>query len=222
MSEPALAPRGVLWDLDGTLVDSTMLHFDAWRAVLAELGLGLTFDAFRETFGMTNASIVPRFLGHDPGPERTRALGDDKEARYRALVRRHGVTVPAGVREWLARLRAAGWRQALATSAPRGNVDALLGAAGLADALDAVVCADDVRHGKPDPEIFLAAAARLGVAPSRAVVVEDARAGIEAARRGGMKVIGVLASFDHLGGDIDVTALDRLPDDAFDRLVPRL
>ena len=85
--------------------------------------------------------------------------------------------------------------------------------------LDVIVAAEDVTHGKPDPEVFLTAAERLGVRPERSIVVEDAAAGIEAARRARMKSIGVNAR-STLGADVNVHSLADLPADEFDRLVP--
>jgi beta-phosphoglucomutase len=116
------------------------------------------------------------------------------------------------------RLRHSGWRQAIASSAPRANVTVMLEAVGIADLIDAVVSAEDVMRGKPEPDVFLAAAERLRVPPARCVVVEDAAAGIEAARRGGMASIGV-SRHGQLSGDVNVRSLLELDPEAFDRLV---
>ena len=137
---------------------------------------------------------------------------------YRRLVSVHGLRALPGAREWVARLRADGWRQAIASSAPRKNVDVMLAAIGLADAFDTIVASEDVGKGKPDPEVFLTAAARLGASPDRAIVVEDAAAGVEAARRAGMRVIGVVDV--SLPADVVVDSLADLAGDAFDRFCP--
>jgi beta-phosphoglucomutase-like phosphatase (HAD superfamily) len=94
----------------------------------------------------------------------------------------------------------------------------MLASVGIAEWIDAIVSAEDVSRGKPDPDVFLAAAARLGVPPARCVVVEDAAAGVEAARRGGMRSIGVNATVP-LAADVYVRSLDDLDDDTFDRLI---
>ena len=214
--------RGVLWDLDGTLIDSGELHYDAWREVLA--GLGRSFDrrAFANSFGKRNDTILRQLLHVDGSDAELAVIGDDKEERYRALVRRHGVPLLPGARHWLHRLKEEGWRQAVATSAPLANVDATLEPLGLRDHFDAVVSADEVGRGKPDPLVFLTAAERIGVAPARCVVVEDAPAGLEGARRGGMAAIGVLSGhFESLEADLVVPSLEALPEDAFARLVER-
>ena len=104
---------------------------------------------------------------------------------------------------------------------PRLNVEAILAALEIEPFFDALTSAEDVQRGKPDPQVFLVAAARLGVPPERCVVVEDAPAGIEGARRGGMRAIGVRSSHKDLRGDLVVDSLDDLPDDAFERLIGR-
>jgi beta-phosphoglucomutase-like phosphatase (HAD superfamily) len=119
-------------------------------------------------------------------------------------------------------LRRDGWKQALASSAPQPNIDAALSALDLGRLLDAVVSADEVGRGKPDPAIFLEAARRLGLPPGRCVVVEDAPAGIEAARRAGMRSIGVLSPHHaRLEADVVVPSLGALPTGAFEALLGR-
>ena len=112
------------------------------------------------------------------------------------------------------------WRQAIASSAPRENVDVVLAIIGLAGFFQAIVSAEDVTLGKPDPQVFLAAASRLGSTPSHSIVVEDAPAGIEAARRAGMPSIGVRRNGSPLPADLAVSSLADLPADAFSRLIP--
>jgi beta-phosphoglucomutase len=121
-----------------------------------------------------------------------------------------------GAGQWVQRLT--DWRQAVASSAPRLNVEVVVRALGLADRFGALVAAEDVEHGKPAPDVFLAAAARLDVTPARCVVVEDAAAGVEAARRAGMRSIG-LGPPDFAPADVVIQSLEELPPDAFARLV---
>src|ERR1051326_4364997 len=211
--------RAVLWDLDGTLVDSEEYHWQSWRDALAPEGLSVTYEQFLASFGMKNDPIMRMWPGDGYTVERARRIAEAKEADYRRLAQTHGLTPLPGAREWVARLKAAGWRQAIATSAPRANAAVMLDALRMTELFDAVVVAEDVRGGKPDPEAFLTAASRVGVDPPRAIVVEDAATGIEGARRAGMKCIGVNAR-KSLGADINVTSLVELPPDAFDRLVP--
>ncbi|HSL23622.1 MAG TPA: HAD family phosphatase [Vicinamibacterales bacterium] len=211
-------PRAVLWDLDGTLIDSAACHFDSWVEALRVEGVSITRRQFEEVFGWKNDRILARWLGAGAPPEQAARIADAKEALYRTLVVRRGVDPLPGAREWMARLRAAGYRQAIASSAPRLNIDCVLEALSWLGHFDAVLSGDDVRAGKPDPEIFLAAASSLSVPPRRCVVVEDAAAGIEAARRAGMRSIGV-GPASAAGADLGIASLDQLPDDAFDGLV---
>jgi len=211
--------KAVLWDLDGTLVNSEEYHWQSWRDALAPEGLAITYEQFLASFGMKNEPIMRLWLGAGYTPERAVRIAEAKEADYRRLAQLHGLTPLPGAREWVARLKATGWRQAIATSAPRANAEVMLGALEMTALFDAIVVAEDVSHGKPDPEPFLVAAARVDVQPARAIVVEDAVAGIEGARRAGMKSVGVNAR-QPLGADVNVASLVDLTPDAFDRLVP--
>jgi beta-phosphoglucomutase-like phosphatase (HAD superfamily) len=134
-------------------------------------------------------------------------------------VRRNGISPLPGVADWLHRLHQEGWLQAVASAAPRANIDAVLEALSSAHILQAIVSAEDVHRGKPDPEVYLTAAARVGVAPKRCIVVEDAVAGVEGARRAGMKSIGVRRDGKELPADIVVQSLDLLEPDAFEKLL---
>jgi len=215
---PAAGPRAVLWDLDGTLVDSEEYHWLSWRDTMRAEAVDLSYERFLASFGQRNDRILAGWLGPDADPDRLRRIGDAKEQEYRRLAETRGLAPLPGAREWLSSLRAAGWRQAIASSAPRLNVETMLRVLNLASFLDAVVSAEDVTRGKPDPEVFLTAAARLGVPPSRCIVVEDAAAGVEAARRAGMRSVGVSRS-GALEADVFVTSLADLAADALERLL---
>lgn len=211
-------PKSVLWDLDGTLVDSEEYHWMAWRDTMAVEGVTLTHPEFLKTFGLRNDSIVPQFIPAAT-PERIDKIARAKEQFYRRLVRKGGLDPLPGARYWTERLALDGWQQAIASSAPRENVDTVLAVIGLASCFQAIVSAEDVTLGKPDPQVFLAAAQRLGSAPAQSIVVEDAPAGIEAARRAGMPSIGVRRNGSPLAADLAVSSLADLPPDAFSRLL---
>ena len=210
--------RAALWDVDGTLIDSSEYHWLSWRDALAAERFPITRERFAETFGQRNDEILRAYFPAYT-PEEIARVGDAKEVRYRALIRERGIELLPGVRRWLDRLRRDGWLQAVASSAPRLNLEAIMSALGLEDYFAAVASAEDVTAGKPDPQVFLAAARKLSVAPSACVVVEDAPAGTEAARRAGMRSIGVLSSHAELRADIVVRTLEELPDSAFDDLL---
>ncbi|NLE95657.1 MAG: HAD-IA family hydrolase [Dehalococcoidia bacterium] len=209
----------VLWDLDGTLLDSRELHWLAWRESLAGEGLSLSREKFDASFGQRNDASLAAWFGLTAAGVDFARIAGEKEERYRRLVRKRGVELLPGVEMWLARLSAAGWRQALATSAPRPNVDAILEVLGIGSIFATIVTAEDVMRGKPDPEVFLAAARRLGAPVYRCVVVEDAPVGIEAARLAGMRCIGVGPRYASLRADLTAPSLAALDEDAFDRML---
>ena len=210
--------RAVLWDLDGTLVDSAEFHWLSWRDTMAAEGVSLTYQQFLDTFGQKNDRILPGWLGSGADAARIRRVGDAKEAEYRRLASVHGLRPLPGASSWVRRLRAQGWQQAVASSAPGENVGVMLRALALDGMFEAIVSAEDVTRGKPDPQVFLAAAERLGVPRDRCIVVEDAAVGVQAARSAGMRCIGVSRAVV-LDADIAVSSLLELPSDAFDRLV---
>jgi beta-phosphoglucomutase len=210
--------RAVLWDMDGTLIDSEEVHWISWRDTMANEGIAITREQFLATFGQRNDAIVPRLLA-GATPERVERIANAKEERYRDLVRRDGVSLLPGVANWLQRLHAQGWLQTIASSAPRANVEVVLEATAAAHFFQGIVSAEDVRRGKPDPEVYLTAASRAGASPGRCIVVEDAVAGIEGARNAGMRSIGVSPNGKHLPADVVVRSLDLLASDAFERLL---
>ena len=213
------APRAVLWDLDGTLLDSSECHWSAWREIMAGQGRDMTYDDFIATFGQRNDYILRRLIGPHLTPDEIERMGEAKEQRYRALLQARGIQLLPGAEQWLRALRAAGWRQALASSAPWSNLDMIINLSTLQGRLDALVSGEDTPHGKPAPDIFLLAAEKLGVPPAQCVVVEDSPAGVEGARRAGMRCIGVGPSHLTLPADVKVRSLLDLPADAFDRML---
>jgi beta-phosphoglucomutase len=212
------ASRAVLWDMDGTLIDSQDLHWIAWRNTLANEGIFITHAQFLSSFGQRNDSILPQWLGDGATPERMEKIANAKEELYRRRVRRNGISPLPGVTSWLHRLHEEGWLQAVASAAPRANIDAILEALSATHIFQTIVSAEDVHRGKPDPEVYLTAAARVGALPERCIVVEDAVAGVEGARRAGMKSIGVSRDGNRLPADIVVPSLDLLEQDAFEKL----
>ena len=184
---------GVIFDMDGVLVDSAAAHLHAWQKLGTEIGTPFSEEFFRRTFGQRNASIIPQWLSQVP-PPRLAELDARKESLYRQFVREGSVRVFHRIPELLIDLRELGARLAVASSGPRENVELLIEVIGAGSAIDATVASEDVREGKPHPEAFLTAAQRLRVAPARCAVVEDSVHGIEAAKRAGMLAVAVLTS----------------------------
>jgi len=214
------AAGGVLWDLDGTLIDSAGHHWVAWRDTLAAIGRSVTEAQFAQTFGKRNDEILRDLFGEGLDPAWVEAVSETKEETYRRILRRDGLDLLPGAEGWLVRLGRRGWKQALASSAPPKNIEAAFEALRLDRFLKTVVSADEVGRGKPDPAIFLEAARRIDLPPDRCIVVEDAPAGIEGAHRAGMRTIGVLSGHHpRLAADVVVPTLSALPGDAFDALL---
>ena len=215
--------RGVIWDMDGVLADTGELHYLSWTQVLPEFGVPFSWEVFQSTFGMNNAGILALLFERTPDPKLVAEISGRKEAAFRrAVVAAPGrVPVLPGVRDWLERLSAAGFRQAIASSAPRANIETLVDELELRAFFDALVSGVDL-PGKPDPATFLAAARAIGVAAGRCAVVEDAVHGVEGARRAGMKCIAVTTTNPAAAlaaADLIVDRLDALPLDAFERLL---
>jgi beta-phosphoglucomutase len=185
-----MPPAGAIWDVDGTLVDTAELHYAAWVQLAGQLGLPFSRADFEATFGRRNPEILRQLFRRDYSDQEVAALGERKEVLYREAAQR-GVDLLPGVQSLLEDLHNAGIRQAIGSSAPRRNVDLILRLTRTERFFDAVVSMEDTQRGKPDPQVFLLAAERLGIAPHRCVVLEDAVAGALAAKAGGMKCIAV-------------------------------
>jgi beta-phosphoglucomutase family hydrolase len=183
--------KGVLFDWDGVVIDSSAQHERSWDFLAAEISRPLPEGHFKKGFGKKNQVIIPDILRWATDPAEVDRLADRKESIYRDLVRQSGVHILPGARELLAALRAENIPPAIASSTPRKNLEAIFAATGLDQYFDAVVCGDDVVNGKPAPDIFLLAAKKLGLPPADCLVIEDAHAGIEAALRAGCPVLAV-------------------------------
>jgi beta-phosphoglucomutase len=183
--------RGVLFDLDGTLVDNMRFHIEAWLAMGEQLGHPLTAEQImREFAGRRNEEILPRILGRALGAEELSRLAAQKENHYRVLFAPH-LRLIAGAAQFMDELTVRGIPFGVATAAPRENRAFVLGGLGLHERLACVVGAEEVARGKPAPDLFLEGARRLERVPGDIVVFEDARLGIQAARAAGMRAYGI-------------------------------
>jgi HAD superfamily hydrolase (TIGR01509 family) len=188
-----MAAWGVLWDMDGVLVDTMELHHQAFATVFAEWGVPFTWDDLRATTGMNNTTILGRFLGPASTPELMNRISDAKETRFRERIRGNVAPLP-GVRELVEQLYAREVPQAVASSAPPANIDLLVDEMKLGACFAALISGERL-PAKPAPDVFLRAAQRIGVAPEGCVVIEDSVAGVRGAKQGGMKCVAVTTSF---------------------------
>jgi beta-phosphoglucomutase len=207
----------VIWDMDGTLVDTAELHFQAWVVLARELGKPFTRADFTATFGWRNPDIIPKLFGSHYTDQQIADLGNRKEDLYRKQAKK-GVALLPGARALLEGLAAAGFGQGVGSSAPRANLELILQLTDTTQFFSAVISMEDTQRGKPDPEVFLRAAAKLNVPPGRCLVIEDAPAGIKAARAGGMRAIAVTFVPHHdpqtlrdAGADLIVPSLEQVP-----------
>ncbi len=202
----------VIWDLDGVLVDTAAHHFSSWRDTLKKRSVDLSYEEFRRTFGMRNDEIIKKIFGDSVSGEDMQSIAGEKERAFRSEIGGKLTALP-GVRKLLQDLRDSNYKMALATSAPLENAKAILEALGISGYFDVIVSDEDVKKGKPDPEVFLKAAVWLGVKVPNCLVFEDSIAGIEAARRAGMKCVAVSTTHpeEKLGqADFVVSSLEHV------------
>jgi beta-phosphoglucomutase len=214
---------GVIFDMDGVLVDSYRAHHASWNLMLAERGRAMSGPQFAATFGRTSREIIAVLWPEDGLSEDEIARLDfRKEAAFREILAREFPAMP-GAEKLLDSLHAAGFALAIGSSGPPENVDLVLNRLGRSGLFDAVVHGMDVTRGKPDPQVFLLAAERMGVPPRRCAVVEDAPLGITAAKAAGMAGVG-LASTGRTreslaAADLVVDSLGELSPEIFRRLI---
>jgi HAD superfamily hydrolase (TIGR01509 family) len=204
---------GALFDWDGVVVDSSRHHEESWERLAREEGKILPEGHFLKGFGMKNEVIIPHMLGWTREPAEVRRMSLRKEEIYREVIREWVLEPLPGVREFLERLQREEIPCALGSSTQRLNITTSLEVLGLKHFFSALVSAEDVTHGKPDPEVFLMAAAKISTPADRCVVFEDAPVGIEAAHAAGAKAVGVTTTHSPAvlaRADVTVRRLDEL------------
>jgi HAD superfamily hydrolase (TIGR01509 family) len=204
-----------IFDHDGVLVDSLELHSKAWVEFGVRQNLPIDNDFVRDTFGLTNFTIFERLYGRELPRDEAIALGELKESCYRDMAR-GTIELMAGVHDLINCLASHSFQLAIGSSATLPNLHLTVEECGLAGRFKSIVGLEDVRQGKPDPEVFLKAAERAGVAPRNCVVFEDAVFGIQAAKAAGMHAVGVgttnpLAVLTQAGADEVVQTLEDYP-----------
>ena len=183
-----------IFDMDGVLVDTYHAHYRSWLAMAEPEGLKFTEAEFAQTFGRTSREIIATFWGAGRFSEaEIAALDAKKEAAFRRIIAADFPAMP-GVHPLLQALRDAGFALAVGSSGPPENVDLVLEKLRARHLFAAIVTGSDVTRGKPDPQVFLIAAARLGMAAERCAVVEDAAPGVAAAQAAGMASIGLTST----------------------------
>jgi len=215
---------GVIFDLDGVLIDSGWAHRQAWCDLADREGFRMSDEFFTITFGMQNYQILPMLAGHDLSYKQMDRMADWKEQRYRDLIAEK-IALPPGGSRLLDELRDAGFLLAIGTSAPRDNLDLVLERLALRRYFTACVTKEDVTNGKPAPDTFLAAAQKMSLAPRCCIVVEDAVQGVEAGKAAGMLVIALTTTRDRSAlsrADMIAESLDELKAADFRKLLAHI
>ncbi|RJQ38972.1 MAG: HAD family phosphatase [Dehalococcoidia bacterium] len=182
--------RAVIWDMDGVICDSGDCHHLAWNRVMARWGIAVSEEVFRSGFGTRTDAFIRCLVGDMVPEAHIQKIALFKERFFRRIARGHIEPLP-GVVPLLGSLRSAGYRMALASSAPLANIRLTIHELDITVFFEAVVSGDDVTDGKPSPQIFRLAAQKLGVYPRDCLVIEDAAVGVTAAHRAGMAALAV-------------------------------
>lgn len=212
---------GVIFDLDGVLVDTGWAHKQAWYELARKEAVVMTDEFFYNTFGMQNDRILAELFGRILSDEEIDRMSEWKERRYREIIA-DKLTLADGVETLLADLRRHDFLVAVGSSAPRANLDLLLDSLGARKYFDVCVTQEDTIKSKPHPDTFLRAAERLALPPSRCVVVEDSIAGLQAGKAAGMAVVAVTTSrrrHELTRADLIVDSLAELSAGDFTRLL---
>jgi len=182
--------EAVIWDMDGVLADTAPYHFRAWQEIFGKRGVKFTREDFKHGFGIRNDAIIRRTLGEEIAQEKIEAIAREKEATFRRMIGQNIKPLP-GALKLLKALNESGVKMALASSTPIENIRLITGNLGIANCFQAIVTGHEVTEGKPSPQVFLLAAQRLGVEPRNCIVIEDAVAGVAAAKRAGMYCVAI-------------------------------
>ena len=181
---------GIIFDLDGVLIDTADTHLRSWRDMAAEEGLRIDNEMFMASFGRQNNDAIRMLFGDQLSAADISRIGERKEAIYRDMVRGR-MPVIDGAIDLVHACAAAGFRMAIGSSTHPQNIDLAVEELKIGDYILAAVSGHDVSRGKPDPQVFLMAAERIGLAPRQCAVIEDAPPGVQAALAGGMTAIGI-------------------------------
>lgn len=187
--------KGIIFDMDGVVVDNHQYHFKAWMAFSERYKFELNSQIYRDKFnGKTNADLFKMIFG-DISDEMAKKYADEKEGMYKQLYAEH-MKAHTGLLDFLDYLKKQRIKIALGTSAPTENVDFTLDALRLRHYFEVIVDGPQVTIGKPDPQVYKLCAMKLGLEPKDCVVFEDSLAGLESGERAGCKIVGVATSHE--------------------------
>jgi len=204
--------KAVIWDMDGVIADTAPYHLKAWQEVFRKRGVKFTEEDFRRYFGQRNDTIIRTTLGEGISQSEIDVIASEKEENYRQRVRQNIRPLPGAIK-LIKSLKEHGFSMALASSAPVENIQLVMRGLGIEDSFHAIVSGREVKEDNPSPQGFLLAAQKLGVKPENCIVIEDALAGITAAKRGGMHCLAVTNTHPRLSlaeADLIVDTLEAV------------
>lgn len=194
--EKSTGTDAFLFDLDGVIIDSSEFHKQSWVVLMSSKGINFSEEDFKITFGKRNEEILKDYFPDLPESE-IKKMSYEKEELYRKLAKGNIKPIDGSI-DTLRLIRENGFKIALVSSTPKENIDFIFKELKLDNFFDAVVSGTDIKQGKPNPECYLIAAAKLGVKPQRCYVVEDSEHGLEAGKKAGAKCIGITTTHKKL------------------------
>jgi len=206
---------GTIFDWDGVVVNSSVIHLKSWEKLADELGLELPPHHFERGFGKRNETIIPEILKWTESNELISRWGKRKEEIYREIAQSVGISIGEGAREFLTLIQQKKIRSAVGSSTERANIKLAIQQHKLDDFFEGIIASEDVAAGKPNPEVFLKAANILGLSPSECLVIEDSPHGIEAGQKGGIKTLALTTThtedvFSELKPDLVFSSLKTI------------
>jgi beta-phosphoglucomutase family hydrolase len=211
-----------IFDWDGVIIDSSEHHIEGWRRLAKDENLLFPENLFKQSFGMKNEEIIPQLWKWTNDIVEIRRIDRKKEGMYRDIMQEEGLVALPGVEELLKELDRKKIPCAIGSSAPMANITTGLDILGFQRYFKAIISGEDVKLGKPSPQIFLEAARRLKSVPESCVVFEDAKVGVVAGKAAGMKVVAVTNTYppeELKGADLIVDSLERISINVLERLI---
>ena len=206
------AVRAIIWDMDGVIVDTGLYHYRSWQFAFNKQGKTFTEEDFQSVFGQRNDNIIRKIMGREMTQTEIDSIAEDKEVYFRDTIKANVKLFP-GVLALLKTIKSNHISAAIASSAPLENIRLILRETGIADYFQAIVFGREVSEGKPSPQVYLKAAEKLRAEPCNCIVIEDAVAGVQGAKRAGMHCIAVTNTHEADGlslADLVVDSLEKV------------
>ena len=213
--------RAVIWDMDGVIADTAPYHLIAWQQIFKKRGVSFTEEDFKRNFGQRNDTIIRNTLGENMSPSEIKVIAQEKEEDFRRIVGQN-IRPLSGAIKLIRLLAEYGFKTAVASSAPIENIQLILGGLGISNYFQHFVSGGEVAEGKPSPQGFLLAARKLEVEPKSCIVIEDAMAGVTAAKRAGMCCLAVTNTHPRqslIGADLIIDSLEEVGVSSIEKLL---